>query len=44
MRASSEVQFGALREVRRHARGKEHCHGEPSRALSSEYAPRGMVG
>ena len=39
MRASSELQFGALREVWRHARGKEHCRGEPGSALSGGYTP-----
>ena len=39
MRASSKLQSGALREVWRHARGREHCHGEPGRALSGRYAP-----
>ena len=39
MRASSELQFGALREVWRRARGRKHCRGEPGSALSSEYAP-----
>ena len=39
MRACSELQFGALREVWRHARGREHCRGEPGSALSGEYAP-----
>ena len=39
MRASSELQFGALREVWRHARGREHCRGEPGSAMSGEYAP-----
>ena len=39
MRASSELQFDALREVWRHARGTEHCRGEPDRALSGGYAP-----
>ena len=39
MRASSELQFGALREVWRHARGREHCRGEPGGALSGKYAP-----
>ena len=39
MRASSELQFGALREVWRHARGREHCRGEPGIALSGGYAP-----
>ena len=40
MRASSELQFGALREVWRHARGREHCRGEPgSSALLGGYVP-----
>ena len=39
MRASSELQFGALREVWRHARGRERCRGEPGSALSGGYAP-----
>ena len=39
MRAASELQFGALREVWQHARGREHCRGEPGNALSGEYAP-----
>ena len=39
VRASSELQFGALWEVRRHARGREHCRGEPGSALSGGYAP-----
>ena len=39
MRASSELQCGALREVWRHARGREHCRGEPGSALSGGYAP-----
>ena len=34
MRASSELQFGALR-----ARGREHCRGEPGSVLSGGYAP-----
>ena len=38
MRASSELQVGALREVWRHARGREHCRGEPGSALSGGYA------
>ena len=38
MRASSEPQFGGLREGR-HARGREHCRGEPGSALSGGYAP-----
>ena len=39
MRASSEARFGALREVWRHARGREHCRGKPGSALSGGYAP-----
>ena len=39
LRASSELQFGVLREVWRHARCKEHCRGEPDSALSGRYAP-----
>ena len=39
MRASSELQFGALLEVWRHARGREHCREEPGSALSGRYAP-----
>ena len=40
VRAFSELQFGALREVRRHARGREHCRrGEPGSFLSGRYAP-----
>ena len=39
MRASSELQFSALQEVWRHARGREHCRGEPDSALSGGYAP-----
>ena len=39
VRTSSELQFGALREVWRHARDGEHCRGEPGRALSGGYAP-----
>ena len=38
MRTPSELQFGALREVWRHARGREHCCGEPGSALSGGYA------
>ena len=38
MRTSSELQFGVPREVWRHARGKEHCRGEPGSALSGGYA------
>ena len=39
VRASSKLQFGALREVWRHARGREHCRGEPGSALSGGNAP-----
>ena len=39
MRASSELQFGALPEVWRHARGREHRRGEPGSALSGGYTP-----
>ena len=39
MRASSELQFGALREVWRHTKGREHCDEEPGNALSGGYAP-----
>ena len=39
MRASSELQFGALREVWRHARGREYCRGKPDSALPGGYAP-----
>ena len=39
MRTSSELQFGAHREVWRHARGREHCRGEPGSSLSGRYAP-----
>ena len=39
MRTSSELQIGALREVWRHARGREHCRGEPSSALLGGYVP-----
>ena len=39
MRTSSELQFGALRGVFLHARGREHCRGEPGSALSGGYAP-----
>ena len=39
MRSSSELQFGALWEMWRHARGGEHCRGEPGSALSGGYAP-----
>ena len=36
---SSELQFGALREVWRHARGREHCRGESGSSLLGGYAP-----
>ena len=39
VRASSELQFGALREVWWHARGREHCRGESGSSLSGGYAP-----
>ena len=39
MRTSSDLQFGALREVWRHARDREHCRGEPGSAISVGYAP-----
>ena len=39
MRPSSELQFGALWEVSRPGRGREHCRGEPSSVLSGGYAP-----
>ena len=40
MCASSELQFGAFREVCRHERGREHCRGEePASTLSGGYAP-----
>ena len=39
MRASSELQFGALRELWRHARGRKYCRGEPGSALSGGYTP-----
>ena len=39
MRIPSELQFNALREAWRHARGREHCRGEPGSALSDGYAP-----
>ena len=34
--SSNYVPFG---EVWRHARGREHCRGEPGNALSGGYAP-----
>ena len=39
MRGSSELQFGAFREVWRHAKGRENCRREPGSALSGGYAP-----
>ena len=39
MRASIELQFGALREVWRHARDRGHWRGEPGSTLSGGYAP-----
>ena len=39
MHASFELQVGALREVGRHARGREHCRGDAGSALSGGYAP-----
>ena len=39
MRAASKLQFGALREVWRNARGREHFRGEPGSSLSGGYAP-----
>ena len=39
VRASSQLQFGAFREVWRHAIDREHCHGESSGTLSGGYAP-----
>ena len=39
VRAFSELRFGALWEVWRHARGREHCREEPGIALSGGYAP-----
>ena len=39
MRTSFEFQYDALREVWRHARGREHCRGESGSALSGGYAP-----
>ena len=37
MRASSELQFGALREM--YVGGREYFRGEPGGALSGGYAP-----
>ena len=39
MRASSELQFDALREVDGTRGGREHCRGEPGTALLGRYAP-----
>ena len=39
MCASSELQFGAHREVWRHTRGRGHCRGESGSTLSGGYAP-----
>ena len=39
MRAPSELKFGALREVWRRARGREHGRGKPGSALLGGYAP-----
>ena len=39
VRTSSELQFGALREVWRHARDREDCRREPGSTLSGGYAP-----
>ena len=39
MRASSGLQFGALREMWRHVRGREYCRGEPGSVLSGGHAP-----
>ena len=47
MRGCSELQFGTLREVWRHARGREHCPGKPGSALSGGYdqiRPKQRVG
>ena len=38
-RLSPELQFGTLGKVWWHARGREHCRGEPGSALSGVYAP-----
>ena len=38
MRTSFELKVGAIREVWRHARGREHCRGESGSALSGGYA------
>ena len=37
--AFSELQFGAPREVWRHAIGRKHCRGELCSALSRGYVP-----
>ena len=39
MCAPSELQFGALRKVWRHARARERCRREPGSALSGGFAP-----
>ena len=39
MRASSEPQFGALREGGGTREAGEHCREEPGSALSGGYAP-----
>ena len=39
MSASSKFQFSTLREVWRHAKGREYCRGEPCSVLSGGYAP-----
>ena len=39
MCASSKLQFGGLRKVWRHARGREHCRGELGSVLSGGHAP-----
>ena len=38
MRAFSKLQFGTLRKVWRHARGRERCRREPGSALTGGYA------
>ena len=43
MRASSELQFGALREVWWHARGREHCRREHDSALPGGYGPDSVM-
>ena len=39
MRASSELQCGALWEVWRHVRDREHCREKSGSALPGGYAP-----